>query len=176
MADAARPIRQVAYFTADVRAAALAHSRSFGSGPFFVLDHVALTGSSHRGIERPFDHSSAYGQWGSVMIEFVMQHNPDRSAFHDLYPAGSGRFGLHHTALWVDDLAAAIARFEADGMALAQYSETTTGTAFAFMDGSAHYGHMIELYEPTPGLTGFYAMVAAAAEGWDGTDPVRTLG
>jgi len=35
---------------------------------------------------------------------------------------------------------------------------------------------MIELYEPTPGLTGFYAMVAAAAEGWDGADPIRELG
>lgn len=170
------PIRQVAYFVADVRAAALAHSRSFGSGPFFVLDHVALSSSEHRGVARPLDHSSAYGQWGGMMIEFAAQHNSDRSAFHDMYPAGSGKFGLHHTALWVDDLAAAIARFEADGMALAQYVGTTTGVAFAFMDGTERYGHMIELYEPSPGLTGFYGMVAAAAEDWDGSDPVRTLG
>lgn len=170
------PIRQVAYFVADVRAAALEHSRSFGSGPFFVLDHVPLTSSTHRGVARPLDHSSAYGQWGSVMIEFAAQHNPDRSAFHDMYPAGSGKFGLHHTALWVDDLAAAISRLEADGLALAQYAETTTGTAFAFMDGTERYGHMIEIYEPTPGLTGFYGMVADAAQGWDGADPVRTLG
>lgn len=175
MALAAFPIRQVAYFVPDIRAAALAHSRAFGSGPFFVLEHVELTCSEHRGVARPFDHSSAYGQWGAVMIEFAAQYNPDRSAFHDMYPAGSGRFGLHHTALWVDDLAAAIARFEAEGMPLAQYAETTTGTAFAFVEGVEKYGHMIELYEPTPGLTGFYAMVAHAAGGWDGDDPIREL-
>jgi len=170
------PIRQVAYFVPDIRAAALAHSRTFGSGPYFVLEHVALTSSMHRGVTRPFDHSSAYGQWGALMIEFAMQHNDDPSAFHDMYPAGSGRFGLHHTALWVDDLAGAIAGFEVEGLAIAQYAETTTGTAFAFVDGVECCGHMIELYEPSPGLTGFYAMVAAAAEGWDGADPIRELG
>ena len=175
MTDPVLPVRQVAYFVPDIRAAALAHSRAFGSGPFHVLNHVELTSSEHRGVFRPLDHSSAYGQLGSVMIEFAMQHNPEPSAFHDLYPRGSGRFGLHHTALWVADLAAAIARFAAEGMALAHYAVTATGTAFAFVDAIGRYGHMIELYEPLPGLTGFYDMVAQAADGWDGRDPIREL-
>lgn len=169
------PIRQVAYFAPDIRAAALAHSRAFGSGPYHVLNHVELVSSEHRGVSRPLDHSSAYGQWGAVMIEFAMQHNPDPSAFHDVYPLGSGRFGLHHTALWVDDLAAAIAHFAAEGMALAHYAVTATGTAFAFVDAVERYGHMIELYEPSPGLTGFYGMVAQAADGWDGRELIRDL-
>ena len=140
------------------------------------MEHVALTRSEHRGIARPLDHSSAYGQWGEVMIELVVQHNADPSALHDMYPHGSGRFGIHHTALFVDDLPAAIAAFAAEGLPLAQYAETTGGTAFAFIDAVARYGHMIELYEPTPALTGFYAMVAKAAENWDGSDPIRKLG
>ena len=168
------PLRQVAYFVADVREAAAAHSRRFGSGPFYVVDHVALARSEHRGVHQPLDHSSAYGQWGEVMIEFAMQHNSDPSAFHDLYPPGSERFGLHHAALFVDDLASTIADFTDDGMPLAQYAVTETGTAFAFIDAVARYGHMIELYEPSAGLTGFYAMVAAGADNWDGSDPIRT--
>ena len=32
---------------------------------------------------------------------------------------------------------------------------------------------MFELYEPSPGILGFYAKVAEAAEGWDGRDPIR---
>jgi hypothetical protein len=172
---ARRPLRQIAYFVPDLHEAAAAHARSFGSGPFFVLEHVALAHSEHRGVAQPLDHSSAYGQWGTVMVELVVQHNADPSAFHDMYPAGSGRFGVHHTALIVEDLAAAIAGFEADGMALAQYASTATGTDFAFVDAVSRYGHMIELYEPTPTLTGFYAMVAAAAENWDGSDPIRKL-
>jgi hypothetical protein len=35
---------------------------------------------------------------------------------------------------------------------------------------------MLELYEPTPQLTKFYAMVEEAAQGWDGTDLIRELG
>ena len=169
-------VRQLAYAVQDVEAAALAHHRRFGSGPFFVLRHVVLASSIHRGVERPFDHSSAYGQWGAVMVELVQQHNPEPSAVHDMYPHGSGREGLHHAALFVDDLDGAIARFDAEGMPLAQLSVTTTGTTFAFVDACEQMGHMLELYEPTPQLTGFYTMVAEAAKGWDGRDPVRELG
>lgn len=169
-------VRQLAYAVADVDAAALAHHRRFGSGPFFVPRHVALASSVHRGVAQPFDHSSAYGQWGGVMVELVQQHNPDPSALHDMYPHGSGREGLHHAALFVDDLEAAISRFEAQGMPLAQLSVTQTGTAFAFVDARASLGHMLELYEPTPQLTGFYDFVAGTARDWDGRDPLRELG
>ena len=92
-----------------------------------------------------------------------------------MYPHGSGRFGIHHIALFVDDLATAIAEFAADGLALAQYAKTTTGTDFAFIDAVERYGHMVELYEPTPALTSFYAMVAGAANYWDGRNPIRKL-
>ncbi len=169
------PIRQLAYFVPDVDAAAAAHSARFGSGPFFVMRHIPITASVHRGIKRPFDHSSAYGQWGDVMVEFVQQHNDAPSACHDLYPAGSGRYGLHHTAVWVEDLPVAIAEFEAGGMPLAQLSTTGFGTDFAFVDASATLGHMIELYEGGESLRGFYAMVRDAAEDWDGSDVIREL-
>ncbi len=168
-------VRQLAYKVNDLEAAAAAHHQRFGSGPFFVLRHVALASSMHRGVERPFDHSSAYGQWGSVMVELVVQHNPDDSALHDMFPHGSGTEGLHHAALFVDDLHAEIARFTAEGAPLAQLSVTTGGTAFAFVDTRASLGHMLELYEPTAQLTGFYDFVAAAAQGWDGRDLLREL-
>jgi hypothetical protein len=170
------PVRQLAYKVNDLEAAAAAHHRAFGSGPFFVLRHVALASSVHRGIERAFDHSSAYGQWGGVMVELVVQHNPEPSAMHDMFPYGSGAEGLHHAALFVDDLDAAIARFAAEDAPLAQLSVTEGGTAFAFVDTRASLGHMLELYEPTAQLTGFYDFVAAAAEGWDGRDLLRELG
>jgi catechol 2,3-dioxygenase-like lactoylglutathione lyase family enzyme len=170
------PVRQLAYKVNDLEAAAAAHNRQFGSGPFFVSRHVPLASSHHRGVERDFDHSSAYGQWGSVMVELVVQHNPDPSALHDMFPHGSGAQGLHHAALFVDDLDAEIARFAAEGAVLAQLSVTTGGTAFAFVDTSASLGHMLELYEPTAQLTGFYDFVANAAQGWDGTNLLRELG
>ncbi|MFN4020402.1 MAG: VOC family protein [Erythrobacter sp.] len=171
-----RAVRQLAYKVNDLEAAVAAHHRRFGSGPFFVLRHVALAASHHRGVARPFDHSSAYGQWGDVMVELVVQHNPDPSALHDMFAHGSQTEGLHHAALIVDDLHAEIARFATEGAPLAQLSVTAGGTVFAFLDTRASLGHMLELYEPTAQITGFYDFVAQAAQGWDGTDVLRELG
>ena len=149
------PIRQIAYFVPDVRAAALAHHQTFGSGPYFVAEHIPLRRAIHRGVDRMLDHSSAYGQWGAVMIEFVQQNNPGPSAFHDVYAEGSGRSGLHHVALFVDDVAAETARFAAAGHPPALQAEMADGFAFAMIDTVATHGHMLELYAPLPQLTDF---------------------
>lgn len=175
MAVGGLPVRQIAWFVPDITAAARAHHAAFGSGPYFVFEHVPLAWSEHRGVRVTHDHSSAYGQWGDVMVEFVTQHGDDPSAFRDMYPHGFARQGLHHMALWVDNLEAAIAKFAAQDIPLAQLSETQTGTRYAFVDACASLGHMLELYEPTDQLTGFYAMVREAAQGWDGRDPIRKL-
>jgi len=161
-------VRQLAYFCADIRAAALAHHRRFGSGPYFVADNIPLATSVHRGVERLFDHSSAYGQWGDVMIEFVQQNNSGPSAMHDLYPEGSGRWGLHHAALWVEDVDRAARRMAKEGFPPAQRSVMNDGFVFVFVDTSATYGHMLELYAPTGTLVDFYGAVADAARGWQG--------
>lgn len=157
------PVRQIAYFVTDVREAALAHHELFGSGPYFVADNIPLIRAIHRGTARELDHSSAYGQWGEVMIEFCQQNNPGPSAFHDLYAEGSGQTGLHHVALFVDDLDAAVARFAAEGHEVALDAAMTDGFRYVFMDTLSRYGHMLELYEPTEILRGFYASVRESA-------------
>jgi len=167
------PVRQIAYFVADIRVAAERHSALFGSGPYFVAEHIPLRLSLHRGREAPVDHSSAYGQWGEVMIEFVQQNNPGPSAFRDMF--GPGEEGLHHVALIVDDFAEARAHFEAQGMEVALYAEMMDGFAFAMMDATRRYGHMIELYQGVATLTGFYDLVRDTARGWDGKDVIRDI-
>ena len=161
-------IRQIAYFCADVRAAAAAHHSAYGSGPFFVADNIPLARCVH--------HSSAYGQWGEVMVEFVQQNNPGPSPFHDIYPEGSGRYGFHHVAVFVEDVDAALAAFEAQGAPCAMRAEMADGFVYAFADTSATLGHMTELYTPRPSLLGFYAMVAdAAREGAPPRDLITTI-
>ena len=167
------PIRQIAYVVDDVRTAALAHHRLYGSGPYFIAEHIPLRTCLHRGQPAPLDHSSAYGQWGEVMIEFVQQNNDGPSALRDLY--APGETGLHHVALIVDDLAATRAHFAAEGHVEALYAEMADGFPFVMVDAVARYGHMIELYEGRAVLTGFYDMVRAAAGRFDGRDPIRTV-
>jgi hypothetical protein len=172
-----RAVRQIAYFVPDAVRAARDHARLFGSGPYFVAEHIPLRKTLHRGRESLLDHTSAYGQWGEVMIEFVQQNNPGPSAFHDLYPEGSGRNGLHHVALIVGNLTAARREFADAGLAEALYAEMNDGFAFSMIDDSARHGHMIELYEGVPALTDFYAMVKAAALGFDsdGANLIRPI-
>lgn len=169
------PLRQVAFFVEDVREAARAHHAAFGSGPFFVADNIPLARAVHRGVERELDHTSAYGQWGEVMVEFVAQNNPGPSPFRDLYPEGSGRWGMHHIAIFVDDVDAEIARFSASGAPCALRAEMTDGFVFAFADTVATMGVMTELYAPAPVLLDFYAMVAQAATDYRGGDPIQTI-
>jgi len=166
-------VRQIAYFVPDVRAAARRHSALFGSGPYFVADHIPLARVLHRGRDATLDHSSAYGQWGALMIEFVQQNDPGPSVFRDMFPEGGE--GLHHVALIVDDLAVARAHFEGQGLAVALHAEMLDGFTFLMIDAVARYGHMIELYEGVPTLTGFYGMVRDAAVGFDGRDPIRSI-
>ena len=168
------PIRQIAYYASDIEEAALAHSKAFGSGPFFTLRHIPLTRSVHRGARHAFDHSSAYGQWGDVMVEFLTQHNDGPSACRDMYAAGSAG-GLHHMSIFVEDMDSAINRFAGVAMPLAQRSATEFGTDFAFLDATATLGHMVEIYEDSESLRDFYAMVRHAAKGWTGDNPIREL-
>lgn len=171
----ALPIRQVAFFVEDVRIAARAHHAMFGSGPFFVADNIPLARAVHRGVERELDHTSAYGQWGDVMVEFVAQNNPGPSPFRDVYPEGSGRWGVHHAAVFVDDVDAELARLAEQDAPCALRAEMTDGFVFAFADTTATLGMMTELYAAAPVLVDFYAMVAQAAKDYQGTDPIQTI-
>ena len=165
------PARQIAYFVPDVKAAALQHSKLFGSGPYLVAEHIPLTTCLYYGEPSHFDHSSAYGQWGEVMIEFVQQNSSERSCFTDLYPGG--RQGLHHVALIIDDLQESMRGFEASGHPAALYGEVMPGAGFAMMDCVKSLGHFIELYEPSAPLLDVYARVRSASIGWNGAEPIR---
>ena len=168
------PVAQIAYFVSDIRSAASRFSASFGAGPFHVMDRIPLAKATHRGTPCDFLHSSAYGQWGDVMVEFVQQDIEGPSPFRDLYAPGEE--GLHHTASIVSSLDEGIADLASQGFELATHATTQTGTDFVFVDAVNPLGHMIELYEGTEPLLGFYAFIREAARNWDGKEPVREIG
>jgi hypothetical protein len=167
-----RPV-QVAYHVHDPVAAAERYAREFGWGPFYLMEHIPLAHSLYRGSPTPFDHTSAYGQAGEVMVELITQHNDAPSALRDLYAAHES--GVHHVACFVDDLGVELARFRERAVAIALEARTSTGVDFAMVDLSMSLGHMLELYEPGEDLVRFYAHVRKSAQDWDGERPVRKL-
>ncbi len=170
-----RPFVQFAYHVPDIISAAERWAAERGAGPFFISEHIPVENVLYRGQPGEFDHSSAYGQLGSVMIELVQQNNDGPSAVRDMFAPHES--GLHHAATIVPSFDEEIARYEALGFTIATRCTTLGGGLdFAFVDTVAHYGHMVEVYEGQQGLLDFYAMIAAAAEGWDGADPIRRVG
>ena len=165
---------QIAYAVRDVDTAAASWAATRGAGPFFVRRHIQVHDVRYRGLPSSFDHTSAYGQWGALMVELVQDHTPGPSPVADV--VGAGGVGLHHVAFFVEDLGAASEALVEMGWPEALYARTASGQAFVFHDSVAELGHMIEIYEGSEGLRTFYARVAAAAQGWDGSRPVRVLG
>jgi hypothetical protein len=161
------PPVQLAYATDDVHAAAHRWTAR-GIGPFFVIEHIALSAVEIDGAPATFDHSSAYGQWGDVMVELIQQHDPGPDPV-------VGVSGIHHVATFVDDFEAASTALAGDGFPRRLRATTSGGQAFAFHDARRTMGHLLEIYERTPRLAGFYTMVHDASVGWPGADPVRVL-
>jgi hypothetical protein len=149
------------------------YARQFGWGPFFLFNHIPLSTCVYRGSPATFDHSSAYGQAGEMMIELITQHDDSPSVLRDLYP-GVG-VGVHHMAHFVPNLAEALVQARSAGTEVAMDACTATGTRFAMLDTTRQLGHMIELYEGAGDLLKFYRFVRRAADGWDGSEPLRHL-
>ena len=164
---------QIAYHVADIEAAAHQFSATYGAGPFFISRNITLSHATHRGADCLFVHSSAYGQWGDVMVEMVQQEGSGPSPFRDLYAQDES--GLHHIAVMVDDLAEAIDHYHQQDIELATMATTQTGTTFAFLDALASQGHFVEIYERSPGLLNFYQAVRQAADDWDQQAPIRSV-
>jgi len=167
------PVAQIAYFVSDIEAAAAKMAAAFGAGPFYLVRQIELAWAEHRGQACTYVHSSAYGQWGQVMMELVQQDSDGPSPFRDLYAPGEE--GLHHVATMVNSLSEAGSHYAAADITVATRSMTRTGTEFWFLDATATLGHFIEVYEKTPQLLDFYSFIAEAAEGCRGQDPVRNL-
>ena len=165
-------IVQVAIHAPNLEAAA-AHWAQHGAGPFHLLEHVALTSCLYRGAPAAFDHSSAYGQMGDIMLELIHQHDDRPSAVRDMYDARTP--GPHHAAIFVDDLDIAVSAATARGFPLALDAVSTAGLRFAMADARPACGVMLEFYEPSDALMKFYSFVRRKSVSWTGDEPLRKL-
>ena len=99
-----------------------------------------------------------------------MQHDDEPSAVRDMY--APGETGLHHLAYFVDDLDGTARRLEAAGLPAGPDRHGRRRHPVRLpRRGRASSATCSSSTSPRPGLLGFYAMVAEAAEGWDGTRP-----
>jgi hypothetical protein len=167
-------VEQIAYVVADVWEAAADHARLFGSGPFYVADRVPAE-CWYRGSQTSFAPSVALGQCGDAMIELLHDEGTAPSMLHDLFPPASGRVGLHHLCFHVDDFESALAKLEMAGFPTVFRTRLAGGTDVVIADTTAVNGHYLEIHEKSPEIRALYDFIRRAADGFDGSDPVRPM-
>lgn len=159
-------INQVAYIVDDLEEAALAHSKLFGSGPFFYLDPITMSKAVYKGSEIELTMQQAYGQYENLQIELIKVLSDVNPYFED------GRRGFHHFSIWVDDYDEALRDFAEAGFKPVIEMLSGGGLKVAYVDCTSKWGHCIEIHQP---IHGFWDTIADASKDWDGKDPFRHL-
>lgn len=165
-----RTVFQNAWVVDDVEAACMKWVNEMGVGPFFVNEYAdAFTDLTYRGQPADLSMFVAIAQAGPVQIE-IIQPTVERCAYRDSVPAGTS--GFHHMCVWTHDIDADTDYFEKLG-----YETATRGRAgdivFAYYDTRPLMDCMLEVVTRSESLVERFAMIAAAAENWDGRDPIR---
>ena len=97
-------IHHVGYVVEDLRAGAERFARDFGAGPFSRMEHIAFDAVTFEGAPAVYDHSSAFGAWGPILVELTQVHDAQPAGLAAaLTPPGGG---VGHVAWLADDLEA----------------------------------------------------------------------
>jgi hypothetical protein len=170
----ARPIHHLGYVVDDLERVATHLAQTVGAGPFLHIGHVMLSGATFEGAPAQYDHSTAFGQWGPMILELSQVHTaqPDGLRAFFGFPEAGGSPAIGHVAWLVDDLEAESAELESCGLPLV-HTGTSGPVSAHWHDGGVLFGHPVEVLRRCPEILGFYAAVAAVSVGWDGEQPLR---
>jgi methylmalonyl-CoA/ethylmalonyl-CoA epimerase len=164
----------VAYVVEDIEATADRLADGLGAGPFFLIENVPLENVRSRGEPAEFVHNSAFGLCGDGAIELIQAISVAPERVERRFAAPLPR--VHHVAYVVPPTEVAGVRTALDAHGLPQYLSSHFGDVETTLhDASAVLGHDLEIHAENPGLQGFFAMVRAGAEGWDGSEALRPV-
>jgi glyoxalase/bleomycin resistance protein/dioxygenase superfamily protein len=166
------PIRQIGYVVTDLDTA-LAGWLELGIGPWFVIRGLRQR-ALYRGVPCEITLSLALANSGDMQIEVIQQQDPTSSIFTEFLAAG--RQGFHQLAYWTEDFAATMQAVDVAGWPVVWSGGEDIGTRFAYVESSGCPATIIEIMELTETTEGMGKFIRDAADGWDGSDPIRTIG
>lgn len=149
------------------------HYARLGVGPFFHFPHFPAIDARFRGQPCSADFAVALAFSGSMCIELVCQNDDAPSPFRE-HVARRG-FGLHHFAVSTRTLDADLERHQAAGMSVVGSAATAIGGRAVYLESASGEGSLLELIEMPPPVEQFFGMLHAAAQAWDGSEPLRQL-
>jgi methylmalonyl-CoA/ethylmalonyl-CoA epimerase len=164
------PIDQIAYVDADIDAAVQFWTSTVGAGPFLLFEHPHMDEAWYRGRRIRLDISIALGYWRDMQIEIIQQHDETPSIYHDQQHARDK--GINHLGIFVEDLSPARATCARTNCEIVQ--EMYVGDKGGiYVDTGG--GRLIEFAALPKAFVDALPVIKAAARGWDGCEPLRTL-
>jgi hypothetical protein len=164
-------IFQVAYTVPDLQQGMKDFAAGMGVGPWYVLNYEATPNARYRGQPTPLRITIAVGWAGNVNVELFEIIDDTPSVYRDRVEAQG--HGFHHWAIGSRSFEADVARYEAMGYELAFYDHHVRGRV-AYMDTTRDMPGYMEICEMTEIQENRMFRMWEAAQGFDGTDPVRT--
>ena len=164
-------IRQLGYVVHDIEAAMDYWSTKLGVGPWFYNPKVPIENYTYRGESHAPHNSVALANSGFVQVELIQTRNDVPSMYRDFLRAG--RTGLQHVAYWTESYDADVERLLAQGFRPKMSGEVGARGRFVYFDTEYHPGTVIELSEVAGPKGRMFDLIRSAAEGWDGSEPVR---
>jgi hypothetical protein len=163
-----RPIHHIAYIVDDIPAAAAMWAQTFGAGPFLTV--VRSGGEApeqdHDGGPAIFRPTVAFGQWGPIAVELLRidAAEPATLAAHFKAPFNHVAYVSETPAEDSEQLAA---------LGLPRFLHSRRGDVETIWHAVPALGHAIEIHRATASIKQYFAAVASAAEGWDGSELLR---
>ena len=164
-------IRQNGYVVRDIEGAMRHWSEVLGVGPWFYAARAPIIDFTYKGAPSPIEVSIALANSGPLQLELIEQRNDAPSMYMDFLAAGHE--GLQHVAYWTETFAEDRERALASGYTIGHEGRTGRYGPFAYFETQAHPGTVVELSDIGGPKKRLFAVIAAAAEDWDGADPVR---
>jgi hypothetical protein len=169
-------VAHIGHVVPDLQAAIANHAAFFGSGPYFHLEHMAVSGRYGDGREWQTELTLAMGQWGDLQLEFIQPKDNNPSPWRDAIPHGAGGTLYHHHVCFIpEDYQGTMQAFATSGYPLVMDLAMPGGTKAVLFDTRATLGHFVELWEPGPAISYFCDHLRRAAGTSDGTTPIRPL-
>lgn len=165
-------IVQIAFVVTDIRCSIGAWLAE-GVGPWFLQERWRPEGALYRGQTSQTEIAAALCFSGHTQIELLQPLDREPSVYREVLDRRGP--GFHHIARGTTDYEADVERYRCRGQDLAFEAVVPTGSRVAYLDTNAILPGFVELIESTAANDRFFTAIYAAAQGWDGHDPIRSF-
>jgi catechol 2,3-dioxygenase-like lactoylglutathione lyase family enzyme len=164
-------VRQIGYVVEDFDAA-LASWLAAGVGPWYILRGLRMS-AHYRGKPITVTLTIGLANSGDLQVEVIRQEDATPSIYTEFLTGG--RQGFHQLAWWATDFDSAVRDAQAAGWPVV-WAGGEGGVRFAYVEPPAGLASVFEISELTDRVSAFNELIRNASDGWDGSDPIRTLG